>query len=969
MTTLEREKHSDPLDAIRPAVDLNDILVLQQQARAVGVVCPLKLHSQPQFCGAGRHRVGGPGGDGPPHVDPRPPRGNGAQAGGAGALRSQSACTMRPMQGVESPWVTVWEKYCVGHSREILDSADWLLDFPVWDESEPTPIAVSDWLGRLFCIHFSESSRKSKGQYFTSPSVARFMTGLPTNLDSTTWLLEPAAGAGILVAAVAEEFVAHSKRGALRVTAYEEDPDLSAILAIALGFTRHWLKKHDIRLKYEVVSEDFIVSNAHLLRPAPLLDDSILSVAPNLIVANPPYFKIPKSDSRASLLREVVHGQPNIYSLFMAAAAKMLAPGGQLVFITPRSFCSGPYFRQFRHWFFSCVALTRVHLFESRTAAFRHDDILQENVIVAGVKQSAQFATVGISTSSGRDDLETVAVRNLPGQEVLDLSTHEAVLNIPTNGGDGRIRSAFARWPDRLGTLGMKVSTGPIVPFRTPALGGDANGSPTAPLLWIQNVSRMKVVWPLSEFAKPQHVLVNAETLTLLLPNRNYVLVRRFSPKEENSRITAAPYFADQFSDEVVGIENHLNYIYRPTVGLTEAETVGLAAFLNSLWVDQYFRLSSGNTQVSATELRTLPFPPLAYLQRIGESLLRSKTDASAALINDVVGQELNLTLDPPDTYGGHMPKLEEAKDLLAQLGLPPAQRNEMAALTLLAMADLGQASAWKDASRRSIRVHDIIQFIEQRYHRRYAENTRETIRRQVLHQFEQARLVDLNPDDPNLATNSPKTHYALSEDVLPVIRTYGAVSFSNQLRKFQGDHGVLLESYQRRRVQTLIPLKDSTGQEWHLSPGRHNQLQVAVVEQFAPRFAPGAKLLYLGDTANKSLLMDTRALRKLGYPVDKHGKLPDIVLYVPRTKTLFLVEAVTSHGPVSPKRKHELESQLSESTASRIYVSAFPNFKEYLRHAGDIAWETEIWIAEAPDHLIHYNGDKFLRPRRSRQP
>ena len=172
-----------------------------------------------------------------------------------------------------------------------------------------------------------------------------------------------------------------------------------------------------------------------------------------------------------------------------------------------------------------------------------------------------------------------------------------------------------------------------------------------------------------------------------------------------------------------------------------------------------------------------------------------------------------------------------------------------------------------------------------------------------------------------------------------------------------------LLEMYQQRRAKHLISLKDARGQEYHLSPGKHNKLQVEVIEQFAPRFAPKAKILYLGDTANKMLIVDIKGLSKAGFPVDKHNKLPDVVLYLPKKNWLYLIEVVTSHGPISPKRHRELEAMLSKSSSGRVYVSVFPDFKEYLRHARNVAWETDIWIADAPDHLIHYNGDKFSGP------
>jgi type II restriction enzyme len=256
-------------------------------------------------------------------------------------------------------------------------------------------------------------------------------------------------------------------------------------------------------------------------------------------------------------------------------------------------------------------------------------------------------------------------------------------------------------------------------------------------------------------------------------------------------------------------------------------------------------------------------------------------------------------------------------------------------------LAGLTEAGSCQKAQSRSIRIHDMILFVEQNYHKRYAENTRETFRRQVMHQFDQAHLVDLNPDDPSLPTNSPHTHFPITEVLLPIVRNYGIKAGQHLLEKFGNSQGSLLEIYQRRRAQQLIPLKDQVGSEYRLSPGKHNQLQVTTIESFAPRFAAGSKLLYLGDTAHKTLVMDVSGLAKVGFPADKHSKLPDIVLYLPKKNWLFLIEVVTSHGPVSPKRYTELEKMLVKSSADRVYVSVFPDFKEYLRHARNTAWET----------------------------
>jgi adenine-specific DNA-methyltransferase len=860
-------------------------------------------------------------------------------------------------------WRDLWALYCPEQKRDELDHCDWLQIIPAtWPTEGTLPVEVSDWLATLYCAHVDEQHRKAHGQFFTPSVIARFMAQLSSPINSGAYVVEPGAGVGIFVAALAERVVREGRCSEWRVTAYEIDPSLRPILALMLGYTRHWSKSWNVRFEFEIKPQDFILASATLMRPAPLFESSGEQTNPCLIVANPPYFKLPKADPRVAIMAEVVHGQPNIYALFMAAAAKMLQPGGQLIFITPRSFSSGPYFRRFRKWFFHTVALERIHLFESRTDAFARDNVLQESLVLVARRTSAQPDFVEVSRSQGVHDLMRSQSQRVPLSDVLDLTSPEAMLSIPLDAADNAVRAVFSRWPDRLRSLGLEISTGPIVPFRTTALVSNGDEVTTAPVMWVQHVGRMTITWPLLHFPKPQHIRIGQDTHRLLLPNRNYVLIRRFSAKEDNSRITAAPYFKGELPSEFLGIENHVNYIHHPRGGLSKTVVMGLAAFLNSRWVESYFRLSSGNTQVSATELRNLPLPPMERIRRVGEQLQQSPDVSPVALINQVVATELGLPLEPSNN-GGHMTKIEEAKDLLKSLGLPPAQRNELAALTLLALANLAEADAWRKAQRRSIRIHDMILFVEQSYHKRYAENTRETFRRQVLHQFEQARIVDRNPDDPTLPTNSPRTHYALSKAVLPVVQNYGAKAGRRYLERFLSERSTLIEMYQRRRTQRLIPVKDALGREYHLSPGKHNQLQVAVVEQFGPRFAPGARLLYMGDTANKTLVMYSDVLKRLGFPVDKHSKLPDVILYLPKKKWLYLVEVVTSHGPVSPKRHRELESMLVSSSVGRIYVSAFPDLKEFKRHSDSIAWETEVWIAESPDHLVHWNGDKFLGP------
>lgn len=296
---------------------------------------------------------------------------------------------------------------------------------------------------------------------------------------------------------------------------------------------------------------------------------------------------------------------------------------------------------------------------------------------------------------------------------------------------------------------------------------------------------------------------------------------------------------------------------------------------------------------------------------------------------------------------------------------MPKRQCNTNAAYTLLAFAGVGQKTPWCEARAVRTNPHGVISFAREKHSKEYAENTRETIRRQAIHQFVQGGILERNPDEPALPTNSPRTHYALTGEALGVIRSFGTTQFTRRAEEFRDAvGGGLAERYAKRRATNKIPVELPGGAEALLSPGRHNQLQRDVVHEFLPRFGQGAELLYLGDTDEKTLYVDRDRLRAIGVKLNKHDKLPDVVAHSEEQGWLFLIEAVTSHGPVTPKRYAELETTLQSCTAGRVYVSAFPDFQEFKRHADQIAWETEVWFADAPGHLLHYNGDRFFGPR-----
>jgi hypothetical protein len=269
----------------------------------------------------------------------------------------------------------------------------------------------------------------------------------------------------------------------------------------------------------------------------------------------------------------------------------------------------------------------------------------------------------------------------------------------------------------------------------------------------------------------------------------------------------------------------------------------------------------------------------------------------------------------------------------------------------------------WAQAENPLIGITPMMDFSRKNYGKDYAPNTRETFRRQTIHQFVQAGIALYNPDRPDRPVNSPKAVYQISAETLVLLKAYGTAKWESSLKRYLSRNKTLLQIYAKERVQKLIPVRIAPGKEIKISPGKHSKLIKAVVEDFAPRFAPGAVLVYVGDTGEKWGYFDKKMLSKLGVTVDSHGKMPDVVLYYPKREWLLLVESVTSHGPVDAKRHEELARLFAGATAGLVYVTAFPSRSVMTRYLGEIAWETEVWVADAPSHLIHFNGPRFLGP------
>ena len=305
------------------------------------------------------------------------------------------------------------------------------------------------------------------------------------------------------------------------------------------------------------------------------------------------------------------------------------------------------------------------------------------------------------------------------------------------------------------------------------------------------------------------------------------------------------------------------------------------------------------------------------------------------------------------------MDKINEARELLKMLGMPKAQQTDISCYVLLAMAGIKPDTLWKDAGNEWIRIHDIIQFANTYYGSTYAENSRETFRKQALHHFRNAALVE----DNGKATNSPNYRYRLTEETLQMVRTFQTSEWQNSVSRFWEYHEKLVDMYASKKKMTMMPVHIN-GADFQFSIGRHNELQKAIIEEFAPRFAPHSECLYVGDTIEKDLVKNVYKLEKLGFEITLHDKMPDVVLYREDKNWIYFVESVTSVGPMDSKRILEITEMTKNVTIGKIFVTAFLDFKTYKRFSETLAWETEVWIAEMPEHMIHLNGDKFLGPR-----
>lgn len=808
-----------------------------------------------------------------------------------------------------------------------------------------------------------QSKKGALGQFFTNAPICLFMSSMFEKISGDVNLLDPGCGPCSLTSAFTDLAIKQKQITSISAVLYDVEPLIQPYIEQSLKLCSEEATKVGIPSKYKFELRDYILTSVEEMG---LFSDG---KSYSHCIMNPPYKKIANSSEHRKALRAAGIETVNLYAGFVALAVKQLKKGGELVAIVPRSFCNGPYYRSFREQILNETAIRKLHIFDSRKNAFSDDQVLQENIIIHLIKGAKQ-AEVTITSTPRADfhfdeDSRTITasdmtIRTVPFDRIVNPNDDDKFIHIAASERDQAIVDRLSIFTNSLEQLNIQVSTGPVVDFRLKeALRKDIEEG-AVPLIYPSHLHN-GVNWPIDS-KKPNAIAVTEQSRSWLWKHEgHFVIVRRFSSKEEKRRIVATPYNSSLPGD-LIGFENKLNVFHVNKAGLDKNLSLGLYIYLNSTLLDRYYRLFGGHTQVNATDLRNIHYPSLTSLRRIGEQV--DSLDLSQNEIDIILDREImELTGSNENNPLNAQQKIEQALEILTLLGMPRAQLNERSALTFLALLNLHPDGAWLELEKPLIGVTPIMDWVRDVYGKEYAPNTRETFRRQTLHQFVDGGIALYNPDKPDRPVNSPKACYQISPELFDVLATYGTQEWENSIQNWLTGRETLAAQYAAVREMQLIPLTLDDGTLVKLSPGSHSQLIHDIVVEFGPRFAPGSQVIYLGDTGAKEDFFKKERLAELGVTVNRKGKLPDVVLYWPEKDWLLLIESVTSHGPVDGKRHRELQSLFKNSKPGLVFVTAFPDRRTMGKYLADISWETEVWVAEAPTHMIHFNGDRFLGP------
>jgi len=515
--------------------------------------------------------------------------------------------------------------------------------------SNELPSEFADRLGEQYTKTVTQLHKKAKGQFFTPLKIARFMGTMAKTEKHSISILDPGSGTGILTCSIVEHLIiANSSLKEIFVDLFEIDAEVIPFLEACIEYLKKWSYNHKVKFIYNIHEKDFILMNGKKIQnpSLDLYNEDTNTRLYDFAISNPPYFKLSKDDPRSRLSTIITSGQNNIYSTFMAVTSSLLKIEGRAIFITPRSFASGSYFKAFREYFFNHMQINWIHLFASRKDTFKRDSVLQETIIIQSEKRNKVDSNefIKVTSSNGSNDLKDISERKYMSFDLIDLNSEEKILHVPISNEEDEIFKIFRQWPNRLKNFNIQISTGPVVSFRAKCHLHEksiSNVNSFAPLIWLHNVSKFKVNWPDPKPGKGQYINIDHSSVKLLIPNKNYVLLRRFSSKDDKSRLIAAPLFKEEYISEYLGIENKVNYIYRINGELSKPEVIGITALLNSTLFDKYFRIFNGNVNVSATELRVMPFPPLEKIIVLGNEIeIKQLTENESInkLVNDHFG-------------------------------------------------------------------------------------------------------------------------------------------------------------------------------------------------------------------------------------------------------------------------------------------------------------------------------------------
>jgi adenine-specific DNA-methyltransferase len=497
------------------------------------------------------------------------------------------------------------------------------------------PLHTLDNIRKLFNCATNRTDRSQIGQFLTPAAIAQFMSSMFETSLREVRILDPGAGAGVLFAACVETMISGKNRPlSIEVVAYETDSAILPYLEETMKRCQSLCTSDGIAFHGIIKGEDFVSAAVAETR------DSLFAIPGGRFthaILNPPYKKINSHTAMSRMLYASNIAVANLYAVFVWLSMRLLEPGGQMVAITPRSFCNGPYFKKFRTTFLRMMSLTRIHVFESRKKAFGDDDVLQENIIYHAIRGPQKPKSVTISASDGLE-FDKTRTLSVPYSRVVHPGDRDMFIHLGVDNTDISLAERMECFTSSLDGLGLSVSTGRVVDFRARKHLRQSPQQGTVPLIYPCHFQHGFINWPVESGKKPNAIVSSSETSDLFVEAGFYVLTKRFSSKEQHRRVMAAIYDPARIDARLAGFENHLNYFHKQGKGLPADLAKGLALYLNSTIADQYFRLFSGHTQVNATDLRKMPYPTHEQLLRLGSYIKDTIPDQET--VDAIVGKE-----------------------------------------------------------------------------------------------------------------------------------------------------------------------------------------------------------------------------------------------------------------------------------------------------------------------------------------